>query len=223
MKYLFVLSFFVFLLDGCPSFCEYEEVRSGDKRNKYVSDDNNVELVDSIIENGKHFTIINRTDKTYKNNGLYLLEPLKENGVWKLEYCLGNVDHPLLQKISIIKPNKEINKNEKGKILKLKIINNNFSENVFLLYLDGGKRKVFFGAYERAYEIVWKDDNKECKRYFVRFDVHPVWQKKELTIEIYKDRITFSDPKIKEVKKLRLSYDEYADPNTLPLVDCSKE
>ena len=96
-------------------------------------------------------------------------------------------------------------------------------EKLFLCSLDDGKKKIFFGAYEYEYDVVWRDDNKECKRYFVRFDnIHPVWQEKDLTIHIYNDKIEFSDKKIKEVKKLKLTKTEEVDPNTLPLVDCSK-
>ena len=85
------------------------------------------------------------------------------------------------------------------------------------------KGKYFFGNHDYEYKEIWGDPDSDCKRPFIKYDIHPVWQEKELTIHIYNDKITFSDPKIKEVKKLKLSYDEYADPNTLELVDCSKE
>ena len=97
-------------------------------------------------------------------------------------------------------------------------------EDVFLCSLDGGKKKIFFGPYNFDYNVVWRRDDSDCTSHFVKFDnMHPVLQEKNLTIHIHNDKIEFSDPKIKEVKRLRLSYDEYADPNTLELVDCSKE
>ena len=104
---------------------------------------------------------------------------------------------------------------------------------LFLLSLNGGERKIFFGAHHYTVTTKYNLNDETCKAEFVKWDIHPVWQEKKLTIHIHNDKITFSDPKIKEVKKICLKnlYDdnfkiigceEEVDLNTLPLVDCNK-
>ena len=194
----------------------------------------------------KHFTIINHTNKTYKDNFLASLAAgYLENDVtkkWKLYYRKASSDNFYFNKITTIEPEKHVNKNKEGDVLQiskarylLDVEYNRGDDMLFVLSLGDGERKIFFGAYHYHYEEVYKNTGK-CEREFVGHDVNPVWQERDLTIHIYKNKITFSDPKIKEAKKICLKalYDynqrfsdwykkigckEEADPNTLELVN----
>lgn len=220
-KYYFLGSL-LFLTYGCLPCFEYTKVGEPEYPDN-----------EPIKEKRKYFTIVNHTDKTYKNNILTALCPQKKanTNIWQMSYNPNynyidknqNRYKIVFNKIRMIGANKGVNKNEKNNILRINgaYCRNGSSytygkEKLFLLSLDGGERKVFFGAYNFDYNVIWRDDDRECKRYFVKYDIHPIWQEKKLTIEIYEDRIEFSDPKIKETKRLRVRYDEYADPNTLP-------
>ena len=179
----------------------------------------------------KKITIINHTNKTYPNNALYSLRPIR-NSAWGLNYYSdSDYEEITYQRLNRIGRG-TVHKNQEGKALELGngigCRGKNVSkEAVFLCSLDGGKTKIFFGAYNYHFKRFWGEPTSDCKRHVIKYDVHPVWQEKELTIHIHNDKITFSDPKIKEVKKLKLTINgkkpEEVDPNTLELVDCSKE
>ena len=224
MKY-FIVVFVFFLFNGCWSFGGCEEY-------EYVGDD-------TVPSLNKKITIINHTNKTYKNNSLYsYIDGYKNKGIWKLYYSSSSDTY---QKITTIEAGKTINKNEKKKALKLlKGVDlcddewYNFKYNVyqdatiggfFVFSLNEGKRKVFFGFHDYSSgDAVWRKDRKNCKQHFVRYDIHPVWQEKDLTIHIYEDKITFSDPKIKEVKKVTASKSkEEIELKNLEIVPCDEE
>ena len=209
-KFIILVSF---LLNSCGCW-EYDHVGFDDPRPDAV----------------KKFTIVNHTDKTYTNNALYDSFGEKIKGIWK-SYSYSSL------KINNIGSKKTIHKNEKSKALKLspsllvcsKEYEDTSESNVtkggyFLLSLEGGNRKVFFGVHDYESKKVWKANDSDCKNYYT-WDIHPVWQEKELTITIEKDgKITFSDPKIKEVKKISVQNSkEIVDLHTLEIVPCDEE
>lgn len=101
MRYLIVI-FFLFLLNGCGLKC-------WDYKSEFGKG-----FSFSGLNLVKKITIKNHTNKTYTNNVLCNVDPIKNKWIWKLYSTPYD-----FQKISIIKPNKEINKNEKGEVLKL--------------------------------------------------------------------------------------------------------
>ena len=180
---------------------------------------------------GKYFTIINHTDNEYKDNILTSLCPHKTEGKWKLAYN-SNYDGLkkqgafALNKIIKINPNETVNKNEKGDVLLINsteclgVVNkrDNNTESLFLFSLDGGKKRVFFGAHNYHYKSETNLNKKTCVAEFVRWKVHPALIDKNVEIHIYYDRIDIKDDRFREVEKIRLNYSEYAEPNALPLL-----
>ena len=213
MKYIFVLLCSFYLLNACGCF-DYDRYK---------------ENPPAAPEAVKKITIVNHINKPYKNNDLYKLSSRKSKGIWKL-YSYKNI------KINNIEAQKTIHKNQKGKALELDDLLSCYehipygkgvsytNEGLFFLFsLEDGKRKIFFGNHGYSYNEIWGKDESDCTSYYT-WDIHPVWQEKELTIHIYEDRIEFSDPKIKEVKKVTASKSkEEIELKNLEIVPCDEE
>ena len=188
---------------------------------------------DPVPDTHRHFHIVNHTDNTYTKNAMYSLcnfKTAKRGGKWELIY-LSRVDYDkmLFLKIKVIQSNKTTHRLENGKPIALARAscycgydgNNRRGEDeyLFLLSLNSGKRKIFFGIYDYDSKEVYKRNEKDCTNDFVKWDVHPVFQQKDIYIHIYEDKIVFKPDAIKAVVKLKLTETEQVDPNTLPLVD----
>ena len=217
---------FVLLFHSCGCF-EYTYVRDADG-DGYEDSRLDLDLV-------KKFTIVNHTNKTYTNNVIYSVyaEKKKEkNPTWKIyyfskKYKLGKNEYYSFHKIKMIKYQEKIKK-ENGKDLKVSANGCrgeylDYGGGFFVFSLDEGRKKVFFGHRDYLSKQIWGEGTSDCKRYYT-WDIHPVWQEKELTIHIHNDKITFSDPKIKEVKKVTASKSkEEIELKNLEIVPCDEE
>ena len=65
-----------------------------------------------------------------------------------------------------------------------------FANNVYLLSLNGGKQKIFFGASDFRYFEITEEGTEPCTYKFVKWEIHPVFQGKEnVRIDIYEDKV----------------------------------
>ena len=167
---------------------------------------------------------MNHTDKTYKNNAVYVISAQKKEekkSTWKLYYLSRRYYFEKIKEIKAQKNSKVLEVKDEG----LCRGNYEYSDGYFLICsLNGGERKIAFGFHPYGTTQVREKKTSDCKEHYT-WDIHPVWQEKELTITIEKDgKITFSDPKIKEVKKLKArENNEEIELKNLEIVPCDEE
>lgn len=194
------------------------------------------------IDLRRQYHIVNHTHNTYTN---ITLRTLLSMGGIKKWFLVGNEkqgDENFI-KISTILPKETIHRGEQGNPLVLDKYNynkesecyygywhNHYGENLFLFSLNGGERKIYFGAYPRSLgnetgnrvsgNPNYEHNDETCTS--IPKILPPVFRQKDNYIHIYKDRIEITDKaqtfKIEEVNLLKLDSKNQVSPNILSLV-----
>ena len=178
----------------------------------------------------KYFTIVNHTKNTYTDNALYSLY----HGYKRLDNDKKDLSKPYLFYLSCLKyhhriinrinPKQTINTEDEKLSLTsnqgsfrhhtLYITGNNGA--FFMLSLNSGKQKIFFGRYNFHSKAITETDEERCTKRFIRWDIHPVWQVKNTKIHIYDDRIEIE--KLDIMNKIKLDNDKEVELKTIPII-----